>query len=125
MTNPSIEQPMLDLAQGLRIHADRWRHRTGALAAARMGDERPETVEAGEVAKVGHPVTSFEALVSSVNFGFPDASSVVRPPPSRFMLRVTPTGRPHRPTKRNYDYFDELTSRLAALEGENHKPPSA
>jgi hypothetical protein len=122
MTNPSIEQPMLDLAQGLRIHADRWRHRTGALAAARMGDERPETVED---VKVGPPATPFEALVSSVNFGFPDPSSVVRPPPSRFMLRVTPTGRPHRPTKRNYDYFDELTSRLAALEGESHKPSSA
>jgi hypothetical protein len=122
MTNPSIEQPMLDLAQGLRIHADRWRHRTGALAAARMGVQRTEAVED---VKVGPPDTPFEALLSSVNFGLSDASSVVRPPPSRVMLRVTPAGRPHRPTKRNYDYFDELTSRLAALEGENHKPSSA
>jgi hypothetical protein len=47
------------------------------------------------------------------------------PPPSRFMVRVAPVGQPHRATKRNYDYFEELNARLAAqsaarLQGEQH-----
>jgi hypothetical protein len=30
------------------------------------------------------------------------------------MVRVAPVGQPHRATKRNYDYFEELNARLAA-----------
>jgi hypothetical protein len=30
------------------------------------------------------------------------------------MVRVAPVGRPHRATKRNYDYFEALNSNLAA-----------
>jgi hypothetical protein len=36
------------------------------------------------------------------------------PPPTRFMLRVARVGQPHRATKRNYDYFEELNANLAA-----------
>ena len=35
------------------------------------------------------------------------------PPPSRFMVRVAPVRKPHRSTKRNYDYFEELNASLA------------
>jgi len=31
------------------------------------------------------------------------------------MLRVSPVARPHRATKRNYDYFDRLNAELANL----------
>jgi hypothetical protein len=30
------------------------------------------------------------------------------------MVRVTPVDRPHRSTKRNYDYFEELNAQLVA-----------
>jgi hypothetical protein len=33
----------------------------------------------------------------------------------RNMLRVSPVARPHRATKRNYDYFDRLHAELANL----------
>jgi len=35
--------------------------------------------------------------------------------PLRTMLRVSPVARPHRATKRNYDYFDRLNAELANL----------
>ncbi|MGH9205948.1 MAG: hypothetical protein ACRD1G_05235 [Acidimicrobiales bacterium] len=47
----------------------------------------------------------------------------VVPPPSRFMVRVSPTARPHRATKRNYDYFDDLTAALDAMEGDRRRQP--
>jgi hypothetical protein len=37
------------------------------------------------------------------------------PPRSRFMMRVARVDRPHRATKRDYDYFEELNAALAAL----------
>src|ERR1700676_1115578 len=37
------------------------------------------------------------------------------PPPSRFMMRVAPVDRPHRATKRNYDYFGELNAALSQI----------
>lgn len=36
------------------------------------------------------------------------------PARARFMVRVAPVGRPHRQTKRNYDYFADLNAALAA-----------
>ena len=30
------------------------------------------------------------------------------------MVRVAPVGQPHRATKRDYDYFEELNAKLAA-----------
>jgi len=35
------------------------------------------------------------------------------PPLSRFKVRVAPVSKPSRPTKRNYDYFEELNAALA------------
>jgi flagellar basal body rod protein FlgC len=36
-------------------------------------------------------------------------------------LRVANVGRPHRPTKRNYDYFEELNAALAAKKLEQRR----
>jgi len=75
---------------------------------------RPVTPE------VGRPVTLFDDLVSSVTSALTDVPRLpVVPPPSRFMVRVARTARPHRATKRNYDYFDELTAALEAVESES------
>ena len=37
------------------------------------------------------------------------------PPARRFMVRVAPVSRPHRSTKRDYDYFEELNASLKKL----------
>jgi hypothetical protein len=55
------------------------------------------------------PFDDFIATVTGT--GVPPAPL---PPPARFMVRVAPAQKPHRPTKRNYDYFEELNVRLAA-----------
>jgi hypothetical protein len=36
------------------------------------------------------------------------------------MVRVAPTSRPHRATKRDYNYFDDLNAALAAMDGDGH-----
>ena len=38
----------------------------------------------------------------------------VEAPASRFMVRVAKVSQPHRPTKRNYNYFEDLNAALAA-----------
>jgi hypothetical protein len=48
------------------------------------------------------------------------------PPRSRFMMRVASVDRPHRSTKRNYDYFEVLKAALADLaDYEGGTPPSS
>jgi hypothetical protein len=36
------------------------------------------------------------------------------------MVRVSPVDRPHRSTKRDYDYFEELNAQLAATKENGH-----
>jgi hypothetical protein len=43
-----------------------------------------------------------------------DAPDRPLPPPSRFMVRVARVSKPHRVTKRDYNYFEELNATLAA-----------
>ena len=76
------------------------------------------------IPEVGRPVTLFDDLVSSVTSALTDEPRhPVVPPPSRFMVRVAPTARPHRATKRSYDYFDELTAALETVEGKGRQRP--
>jgi ABC-type amino acid transport substrate-binding protein len=58
----------------------------------------------------------FDDLIAAVSKGSVDMAMQrgTLPPPSRFMVRVSPVDRPHRSTKRNYDYFEELNAQLAA-----------
>ena len=63
------------------------------------------------------PASPFDDLLAAV--AHPKGRRPVRvgplPPRSRFMMRVAPVDRPHRATKRNYDYFQELKAALEAL----------
>jgi hypothetical protein len=63
------------------------------------------------------PAGPFDDLLAALTT--PKARRPVRvgppPPRSRFMMRVAAVDRPHRVTKRDYDYFEELNAALAAL----------
>ena len=82
------------------------------------------------------PVASFESLMNDVagpaRSPLEDVIAAVTAPSEvlagvepnspRFMVRVAKVDRPHRPTKRNYDYFAELEAALAARR-ESQSPP--
>ncbi len=66
------------------------------------------------------PFDEFIAAVTDTSPASP-ASIAPLPPPSRFMVRVAQVGQPHRTTKRNYDYFEELNARLARQSANHQK----
>jgi hypothetical protein len=71
------------------------------------------------------PFDDFIAAASTSTAGRPRPVGPL-PPRSRFMMRVATVDRPHRATKRNYDYFEELKAALADLaDNEGTKPPSS
>ena len=61
--------------------------------------------------------------VISAPFGSEATGRAIEAPPSRFMVRVATLKRPHRPTKRNYDYFEELNAALAERQNRSHGQP--
>lgn len=61
------------------------------------------------------PLSAFEEMISAVAF-HKTAPAQLLAPPSRYMVRVAPVGKPHRATKRKYDYFETLNVLLAAEE---------
>ena len=116
------EGPGPDLAGRLRILTDR-RSRLFGLITDIRGSVRGMQVGRPATPEGGRPVTPFDDLVSSVTSTLTDGPRRPDvPPPSRFMVRVARTARPHRVTKRNYDYFDELTTALDAMESERRQP---
>jgi hypothetical protein len=88
-----------------------------------------ESAEAKDAQSPPHPLDDFISSISAKRAFSPfedviaavsGPSSVKRrfgppPPPERFRVRVAPVGRPHRATKRNYDYFEELTASIDAI----------
>ena len=60
------------------------------------------------------PTGPFDDFIAAVSETGPPAPMAPLPPPSRFMVRVSTVRQPHRATKRNYDYFEELNAKLAA-----------
>lgn len=70
------------------------------------------------------PAGPFDGLIAAV--AAPSTRRPLRvgplPPRSRYMMRVASVDRPHRATKRNYDYFEELNAALADLR--DRKPTS-
>ncbi len=62
----------------------------------------------------------FDELVDAVRCVNRSARARTLPPAERFMVRVAAVQKPHRATKRNYDYFEELDAVLAA----NSEPDS-
>jgi hypothetical protein len=81
-------------------------------------EKRPDPVEVPAVEQTSSPFDSvFEAVSGAVTWK-PDRPL---PPASRFMLPVATVGRPHRSTKRNYDYFEDLNRALAARRAEEQR----
>ena len=60
------------------------------------------------------PTSPFDELIAAVSVSPPSRPrrSGPPPPPERFRVRVAPVRPPHRATKRNYDYFEELNAAL-------------
>lgn len=74
----------------------------------------PSRLEGGPEGRVPGP---FDTLFAAVTSGNPRKSPPAGPlpPQSRYMVRVARVKGPHRGTKRNYNYFEELERRLAAV----------
>ncbi len=87
-----------------------------AMGRSAPGTERQTPVASfeGLVTDVAGPARSpLEDVIAAVTAP-QEAMAGVEPSSSRFMVRVAKVDRPHRPTKRNYDYFAELDAALAA-----------
>jgi hypothetical protein len=74
--------------------------------------EAPAAVATGDD-RHADPFNDVVAAVTGASITRLDRS-VPLPPSGRFRVRVARVGKPHRPTKRNYDYFDDLNAALAA-----------
>lgn len=63
-----------------------------------------------------YPVSPFDEVLAAISESSAQRArrSGPLPPPERFRVRVTSVGQPHRATKRNYDYFDELNMAIRA-----------
>jgi hypothetical protein len=61
----------------------------------------------------GSPFDELFAAVSALSAAT-TVSRVIEAPASRFMVRVAKVNKPHRATKRQYDYFEDLNTALAA-----------
>jgi hypothetical protein len=112
-----MDRSILDFAERLRTYAERRKHLASIVAELRSG---------GQFAQSSRPVTPFDALALSITGPPPHvAPQPMGQPSRRFMLRVAPTGRLHRATKRNYNYFDQLATALAATEDQERDRPVA
>jgi len=103
------DHPSARLHEGLSRYAERQAQLLAAVGNVRPGSNRYATRVAAH-----RPPSIFDDLIAAVTGTSAPAEPVVRPPRSRYMVRVARVGRPHRPTRRNYDYFEELNAKLAA-----------
>jgi len=108
MTANPDHHPADRLNEGLRRYADRQAQLLAAVGTVGTGSNRYATRVAAHRAP-----SVFDDLIAAVTSPAP-AEPAVQPPRSRYMVRVAKVGRPHRPTRRNYDYFGELNAKLAA-----------
>jgi len=117
------------VAQLVRTAADRRRQLVGPINRLHP-TTRPES--SVEIAPTTAPLdgvirhqqapSPFDDLISAVSSRSVDLARQrgTLPPQSRFMVRVSPVDRPHRSTKRDYDYFEELNAQLAATKENGH-----
>ena len=77
--------------------------------------DAPRQIEAAETNIEDGPAGPFDDFIAAVtkSTSGPETPPPPLPPPSRFMVRVAAVGKPHRSTKRNYDYFEALNASLA------------
>ena len=75
-----------------------------------------ENVIHGPSGQGQRPPGPFDGLLEAFTLSSEQSGRPSRPlpPPSRFMVRVAAVSKPHRATKRDYDYFAELNAALAA-----------
>jgi len=119
MTNPTTaDRHLLVIADHIRSSAAG----RGQLAAALGG--RSEDLQApgpptdsgalpqGDSSGTAGPLDDFIAAISRPG-GVLLFGSGVQPPASRFMVRAAAAAAPTRPTKRNYNYFEELDAAIA------------
>jgi len=126
----SAEWHLHRLIAEVRNYTDRQRHLVGALShgsTAQSGSVRAGIVGTNDGSRhatalsVREPdpfADLFAAISNSRPFSLDGAATL--PPSSRFMVRVAKVGKPHRTTKRNYDYFGELNVALEARALEQH-----
>jgi hypothetical protein len=119
MTEPlAVEHDVSGLVESVRAFAEKQRLLALQLAQPRTGANEQSAPRADL------PLGPFDDLIASVSAPVRpvelDASKL--PPPSRFMVRASRLDRPHRPTKRNYNYFEKLKADLAELDNDELSP---
>jgi hypothetical protein len=115
----SVELRMNSVADRFRACSERQRQIVALMKDWRTGSPVLEsgpssTSQFEDLHKaVARPALSpFDDLIAAVT-AVETAQLQVQPNSPRFMVRVVDVGRPHRSTKRNYDYFEELDATLA------------
>ncbi len=114
MTSLTPESQIRSIAERLRTHSEREKQLAGIVGRmrARSGQQSPT---------YRPPSTPFDEVFAAVSKDANEPPAVL-PPRSRFMVRVAKVGRPHRATRRNYDYFEDLNAALAAKQDARRSP---
>jgi len=110
MTTPTESSDPRPLSAGLSRYAERQAQLLGVIGATRTATgRRAQRAEARRASSI------FDDLIDAVTSSSAEAAEpLILGPRSRYMVRVAKVGKPHRPTRRNYDYFEELNAMLAA-----------
>jgi hypothetical protein len=121
VTSPELQ--MHKVISLVHMASDRWRESVEAFGLLHSRPEPPPSfVEVPplqtplrHVAAAQPAPTFFDEVVAAVSNGSLEMARErgALPPQSRFRVRTVPVGRPHRATKRDYDYFGELNARIA------------
>jgi hypothetical protein len=118
MRTSGPEWQMNKVAERFRSYSDRRRQIVGTVGNRRSSPPAFEPMSGTSpfedlLSAVASPVLSpLEELIAAVTAP-PPGRPPVEPLSPRFTVRVAHVGQPHRPTKRNYDYFRELDAALA------------
>ncbi len=118
----SPEWQMNKVISLVRVASERQRELAEEFGRLRSSPEPQLPVDAPlveiptrDVVAVQPAPSLFDELVIAVSNGSLDLAKQrgALPPRSRFRVRMVPVGRPHRATKRDYDYFEELNTRIS------------
>jgi len=125
MTTTSTAQAVTELTERLQMLTRSQLRLTSALRDLRTGQSDPASSSTASSSTVSTPVGLPNQAVRSASSTSPSAPPASPPRmPAHTMLRVTPLQRPHRATKRNYDYFQRLQDQLANLPRPGDVPPT-
>jgi hypothetical protein len=131
----SPEELMHRVAHSIRAASEHPRRLVGAFGRVCLPldtDVSPARSAPADLSNIGAadirpPVTAptsspFDDIIAAVSgpLGCGAGSKVIDAPRSRFMVRVAKVDKPHRTTKRDYDYFEALNAALA--EQQRHQP---